>query len=150
MRVGGGTRIREEGRKGITFFLLSPSRPRSPFFSSPISFSFTSLGLPLCVLFLSLISTLSPYLALDLPRSSRHPAYIAEGDRIIVRRIPVWFLRGANKTGLRADHVSYGPSCALHARIPMRFEARESTRSCVCACATNIAQYRGPSRWNRI
>lgn len=32
----------------------------------------------------------------------RHPAYIAGGDRIIVGRISVRFLRGANKTGLRA------------------------------------------------
>lgn len=54
----------------------------------------------------------------------RHPVYIAGGDRIIVRRISVRFLRGANKTSLRASRVSYRPSCALHTRIPIRFKAR--------------------------
>lgn len=41
----------EEEREEITVFLLPLPRPRSPFFSSsPISFSFTSLGCCLCAL----------------------------------------------------------------------------------------------------
>lgn len=61
----------------------------------------------------------------------RHPVYIAGGDHIIVKRISVRFLRGANKTSLRASRVSYRPSCALHTRVPTCSKARALI---MCTC----------------
>lgn len=130
----------------------------SPSFSSPRAFSILSLLLrsalrcPDC----PRASSIADFHPFPLPRIGstsilRHPAYIAGGDRIIVRRISVRFLRGANKTDLRASRVSYGPSCAnTHAYLYIRALRLARVYARVYVRRTNIAQYCAPSRWNRI
>lgn len=163
--------VEDEDRRGRVFVPSSPIPPRisTSAVLSVLGLRSPSLRTVDCGPLLSFLRRRFPSLSssLELAPTSilRHPAYIAGGDRIIVRRIPVRFLRGANKTGLRASRVSYGPSCALHIHTHTRkcthacvsqltcarAHARSCVRmSCVCTCATNIAQYRGPSRWDRI
>lgn len=96
----------EGGRKNLRSFFTFPLR-------SPSSF-YLATAPRCCVAALSLslsIAAISTFLSFFIADSSRvgftsilrrHHAYIAGGDRIIVRRISVRFLRGANKTGLRA------------------------------------------------
>lgn len=110
----------EDRREGLHFFsfllfplflamrkvVLSCSLSSSPFSNSlrrPALFS--------CLFYRRF--SLFPPPCIESTSILRHPAYIAGGGRIIVRRIPVRFLRGANKTSLRASRVSYRPSCAL-------------------------------------
>lgn len=115
--------------------LSSSFSPRAKLFSVlhffSILASFTSSG-TILVLFLFADFQLFLLPCIEFALILRHPVYIAGGDRIIVRRISVWFLRGANKTSLRASRVSYRPSCALHTRVPIRLKARAWL--CVCAC----------------
>jgi len=125
----------EDRRVYISFFFCLSSLSRrarscSLLFSSfPFSNPLHRLILFPCS-FYHRFSSLSSFLAKTV--SLRHSAYIAE-ECIIIRKMSVRFLWGANKMSLRVRRIRYRPSCALYTRIPIRFKAR--TWLCVCTYA---------------